>query len=45
MTRDNFDFLDFLLFDAVLGVKSAQCSDGNLFVWETGGELCGSLSK
>ena len=40
-----FHFLDFLLLDAVLGVKSSQRSDGNLFVWETGGELCGSLSK
>ena len=36
-TWDYFDFLDFLLLDAVLGVKSSQRGGGYLLVWKNGG--------
>ena len=45
MTSNDFDFLDFLLLDAVLGVKSSQRGGSNLFVWESGGEVSRSLDE
>ena len=45
MTSNDFDFLDFLLFDAVLGVKSPQRGGSNLFVWKSGSEVSRSLDE
>ena len=45
MTSNDFDFLNFLLLDAVLGVKSSQRGGSNLFVWESGGEVSRSLNE